>query len=231
MIKEAIVLAGGFGTRLKHLLDDRPKPMAPINGRPFLEILFDYLCLNSIERIILSTGYMSEYIEKYFGNSYKSATLIYSVEDEPLGTGGAIIKALRLSHEENILVTNGDTLFRVDLKDFELYHISKSSDITIALRDIADCRRYGTIIMDDNGRVSSFSEKREESVPGTINGGVYLIRKTVFDGRKLPYAFSLEKDLFSSHTGDLRIYGRVSDGYFIDIGTPDDYKKAEDELQ
>jgi D-glycero-alpha-D-manno-heptose 1-phosphate guanylyltransferase len=230
MMNEAVVLAGGFGTRMKDLLGDLPKPMAQINGRPFLELVLDYLCLYNIDKIILSTGYLSEKIENHFGSSYKDASISYSVEKEPLGTGGAIKAALNGISGDNFLVLNGDTLFKADIDKLKIKHITKGADISIALREVENCNRYGAVSLDKNNRIVSFIEKSSEPSPGPINGGVYILNKEVFSQLILPQSFSIEKDLFALHTGDLNIFGNISNAYFIDIGTPDDYKRAEDEL-
>lgn len=230
MINEAVVLAGGFGTRMKGLLGDLPKPMAQINGRPFLELVLDYLCLYNIDKIILSTGHLSEKIENHFGSSYKNASISYSVEKEPLGTGGAIKAALKTISGDNFLVLNGDTLFKANIDTLKKNHIIKNADITIALREVENCSRYGSVSLDSNNRIVSFIEKSSDPAPGPISGGVYILGREVFNRLSLPQTFSIENDLFALHTEDLNIFGTITNAYFIDIGTPDDYKRAEDEL-
>ena len=148
---EAIILAGGLGTRLSHIVKDVPKPMAPVAGRPFLEYILDYLIENDIKRVILATGYKHEIIEQHFGNLYKNIEIIYSVENEPLFTGGAIKKALSKCKENNVFIINGDTYFNVDLKEMKKFHIESNSEITIATKLMYDFERYGTVVLSKIG--------------------------------------------------------------------------------
>lgn len=171
---EAIILAGGFGTRLKNVIKDVPKPMAPIQGKPFLEYLLCQLKQFSISNIIMCTGYKHEVVEAYFGTQFKGIPISYSVEREPLGTGGAIMHAFSYINEESFLVLNGDTFFKVDIEYLIKFHIKNNSDCTIALKKITNSDRYGTVKCQNN-RIVAFEEKqfREES---TINGGLYYIK-------------------------------------------------------
>ena len=226
MINEAIILAGGFGTRLNTISSEIPKAMAPVNGRPFLEYLLDYLASQGIESAILSTGYLAGRIEEHFGKSYHGISLAYNREEEPLGTGGGIFSSMKLAASENPLILNGDTLFRVDIVEMYRLHLERRSDITIALRQVADASRYGSVITDGRSRIRIFREKEGKEEPGLVNGGVYIMRRSLLSELDLPEKFSLEDDLFRPATQMLELYGFESQGYFIDIGTPGDYEKA-----
>ncbi len=230
MVNEAIILAGGLGTRMQRVIEGLPKAMAPIRGRPFLEYLLDHLAVSGITHAILSTGYLSHIIKDHFGDKYHDIKISYVSEDKPLGTGGAIVLAGKMVKKEQYYVTNGDTLFRADMRKMYSMHHDKKADITIALRKTEDVSRYGCINMDERGRIFSFSEKEKEKGGGWINGGIYLMNKTVISNAELPEIFSVEKDLFPSLLGDHYVYGYTDDAYFIDIGTPEDYERAQHEL-
>lgn len=210
---EAVVLAGGFGTRLRAAVADVPKPLAPVGGRPFLERLLDYWIAQGVHRAVLAIGYMHELIEKHFGKSYCGCEIAYSVEDKPLGTGGALIKSIGLLKDRNFLVLNGDTYFAVPLKPLEAFHREKRAQVTMCLHRSND-PRYTGVTLDADGRVTSLAG-------GPVaNGGVFLFEKTDFPKQ----AFNLEKDLLP---GIEKIYGKVFDVPFIDIGIPEDWRAAE----
>jgi D-glycero-alpha-D-manno-heptose 1-phosphate guanylyltransferase len=230
MVNEAIILAGGLGTRLQRVLEGLPKAMAPVRGRPFLEYLLDHLVDSGLTHVILSTGHLSDIIQDHFGDKYHDIKISYSREEKPLGTGGAIVLAGKMVQNEQYFVMNGDTLFRIDMSKMYFMHRDKKADITIALRKVEDVSRYGYINMDAKGRIFSFSEKEKEKRGGWINGGIYLMNKTLISNAELPVIFSLEKDLFPSLLGDHDVYGYTEDAYFIDIGTPEDYERAQHEL-
>jgi D-glycero-alpha-D-manno-heptose 1-phosphate guanylyltransferase len=231
MSQTAIILAGGLGTRLRHMVPDVPKSMAPVNGRPFLEYLLDYLNKYSISNVILSVGFLNDKIISYFGNEYHGLSIQYSIEKEPLGTGGAIVMAAGLTAADTLLVLNGDTLFNVDLEMLSIEHAASQADITLALRMVPDAGRYGSIELDESGRIQHFSEKKPGSGQGIINGGIYLIRKRLFDKMDLPSAFSIERDFFPGFCKTGFLQGYVGDGYFLDIGIPADYEKAQIEFR
>ncbi len=225
MITEAIVLAGGFGTRLSHLLGNVPKPMAPVAGKPFLTYLLDSLDRAGIKRVVLATGYRHEVIHSYFGNRYKQLSLVYSHETEPLLTGGAILQATQQIQGEHFLVFNGDTLFSVDLNRLSNHHLASNAPLTMALRKVDDTARYGAV-RTKGTRILSFTEKSASQGAGLINGGIYAIQKTwlsaIRNGK--PAAFSFEKEVLPCFQ-DLE--GLSFDSYFIDIGIPDDYHRAQ----
>jgi len=230
MKKEAIILAGGFGTRLQGVVKDLPKPMAPVNDRPFLTYILDYLIDYEYTDVILSVGYLHEKIEEYFGNQYKDLQIHYAVETEPLGTGGAILFALTKCANDNVLVLNGDTLFRVNLKRMERFYQENPCSLAIALREVEDVSRYGSVLIGDNSQIIHFSEKEASMGKGYINGGTYLLSKKIFEKYSFPKKFSFEKDLMEKFYLQEQFFAIVSDGYFIDIGIPSDYARAQQEF-
>lgn len=225
---EAVILAGGLGTRLRRLISDIPKPMADINGRPFLEFLMNYLVSTGIKRFVLSVGYKYECVIKHFGDHYKSASIRYSIENHPLGTGGGLKQALNIISEDTVLVLNGDSFFAFDYCNLARLHFQTASDITLSLKAIKNCDRYGTVKL-KNQVVVGYGEKNHNHI-GLINTGVYLINTNIFSALELPDVFSLEKDILESKFNTIKISGLVSDGYFIDIGIPEDFIRAQKEL-
>lgn len=228
--KEAIILAGGLGTRLQHLLRDLPKPMADISGQPFLAILLHHLQKQGISSVILSVGHKHEAIENYFGHGWNGLKIKYAVEQEPLGTGGALKPALGFTDQNLVLVVNGDTFFDVKISAFCDFHRQKKAMLSLALKPMKNFDRYGTVTIDSKCRITGFKEKRlMES--GLINGGVYLLSKNIFDGLDLPDKFSFEKDFLEKRFLEKPFYGMISEGYFLDIGIPEDYARAQHELE
>jgi len=222
-------LAGGAGTRLRSLVKDVPKPMADINGKPFICYLLDYLAAYDVKKILLSVGYKYEAIKDYFGVQYKNMNIKYVIEDKPLGTGGALKKALMAAEGEEFMVLNGDTFFNIDLRKMIDFHHAEDSILTIAVKPMHDFDRYGAVNIKDS-RVVGFEEKTFKRC-GYINGGVYAMKKTIsgfFDPDK--DAFSFEVDFLHKKINNIRPFAFISDDYFIDIGMPDDYKKAQEEL-
>lgn len=232
MKRTAIILAGGMGTRLREVVKDLPKPMAEVNGKPFLNYLFDYLSYYKTEQIILSTGHMAEKISSHFGSSYKGVELLYSHEETPMGTGGGIRLAMEKSSNENTLVLNGDSFFDVDLNSFYENHAIKNAKASIALRKVKDAGRYGSVEVDAKSNLLHFNEKKEGQREGLINAGVYLLdRNYFFANTPSDSAFSIEKDFFGKVNGSPDIFAFEYSGYFIDIGIPDDYLKAQNEFK
>ena len=228
-MKEAIILAGGFGTRLKSVVADRPKALAPINGRPFLEYLLDHLIGGGIESFVFSVGYRAQMIEEHFGAAYSNRPIRYALETEPLGTGGGIANALPFTKGESVLVVNGDSLFLTDLAAQLALHQRTAALATLALRPMKNFSRYGRVEMDSDGRITAFREK-EPVAEGLINGGVYLLRRDCFEVAGLSGKFSLENDFFGTGVGELPIYGLADGGYFLDIGIPEDFAKAQEDF-
>lgn len=229
-MREAVVLAGGFGTRLSHIVSDVPKPMAPVAGRPFLCYLLDYLHRYGFEHIVLSTGYMHEKIFDYFGESYQGMRISYAQETEPLGTGGGMLNALQHCQSDNVVVLNGDTLFLVDMEGLLQFHAKHKPLLTLVLRRVEDVSRYGAVCCNEQGRVVSFLEKNASTDAGFINGGTYVLQKSLFDGFRLGDRFSFETDILQSRYQQTPFLGYPSDAYFIDIGIPADYYRAQEEF-
>jgi len=228
MEREAVILAGGLGTRLRGVIDDLPKSMAPVNDRPFLVFILDQLSGFRITRAILAAGYRNEDISAFFGNRYKEIELVYSVESEPLGTGGAILKAAELINTDSFLVLNGDTLFDLDLEDFRKSFKYSNASLSVALKPMVDFDRYGSVSIEDS-RIISFNEKKY-CADGLINGGVYILRKDWISNNAPSAKFSFERDIMERRVKSDIITGYVSDSYFIDIGVPEDYERAIREL-
>jgi D-glycero-alpha-D-manno-heptose 1-phosphate guanylyltransferase len=224
--KEAIVLAGGLGTRLQSILTDIPKCMAPVNGKPFLTYVLDFLVTQNISKVILSVGFRKEHIINYFGHSYNSIEIEYAVENEPLGTGGAIKLAMNLVTGKNAFVINGDTYFVPDLRQMLATHDANSADITIAVKQMLESQRYGTVAVDKNGSITDFKEKDPKIGAGLINGGIYLINKNVMEGFT-EKKFSLENDVFKKSFTSLKMQAYETDAFFLDMGIPEDYIKAQ----
>jgi len=227
---EAIVLAGGFGTRLRHIVSDVPKPMADINGEPFLLFLLRKLAKVGIQHVILSTGYLHEKIENYFGHSFENLHITYSQETDPLGTGGAIQFALNKAETNPILVLNGDTLFDIDFEDFDTFYRKKETMLAVALRREKDLSRYGSVQIDNHEKITGFVEKSTAKGEGFINGGIYLLNKKLFQTKKFPKTFSFEKEILEKLYQENDFYGLPFDNYFIDIGIPEDYERAQREF-
>jgi len=224
MVKEAIVLAGGLGTRLKKIVSNVPKPMADVNGKPFLEYLLQFLAKRGIKKVVLSVGYQYWVIRDYFGSSFLDMEVLYSIEKELLGTGGGIKKSLKLIESENTLIVNGDTYFDIDLAELFSFHKKKNSALTVALKPMKDFSRYGSVVIDNYGRITGFREKGYHKY-GLINGGIYLLDKSIFLELNLPEKFSFEKDFLQEYYKTLPFYGKVFHNYFIDIGIPKDYER------
>lgn len=228
VLMEAIILAGGLGTRLKDTVPDLPKPLAPIAGRPFLCFLLDTLARQGITRAILSVGYCHEAIVAAIGSRHGNMEIAYCIEDCPLGTGGGLRKALSQAADTAAFVMNGDTYFAVDLQRMLLRHRQSATMLTVALRQVPDTERYGRVEQ-TAGYITHFKEK---GIPGAgmINGGIYLADRALFDGFDLPDVFSFEQDFLLPHLLTINPAAFVSDAYFIDIGIPEDYRRAVREL-
>lgn len=231
MTSEAIILAGGMGTRLRGVISDIPKVMAPVNGRPFLEYQLDFLDRWGLKRAILSVGYQKEMIRRHFGDEYKSLKLFYSEEEEPLGTGGAILAALRQVQGYAAFVFNGDTYFDVNLQRLDDFRKIKETDLCISLRYEINPERFGLVEFDNNNRITHFYEKSSGPEEGYINGGVYLIRREYLLRFGLPEKFSFETDFLQRYYQTEEFYGLRCFSYFRDIGVPEDYEKAQDEFK
>lgn len=231
MLKEALILAGGLGTRLQSVVSDVPKPMAQVAGKPFVEYILQYLQEFGVERIVFSIGYKAEAFQKYFGKNYQEIEIEYVIEKEPLGTGGALKFALEHCINSEILVLNGDTFFNIELDDLWIFHQLHQSDFTMALREVENAARYGTVKLNENGKITGFIEKTGNNEKGIINAGIYILNKSIFNSYPLTEKFSLEKDFLEKYLTNLNLFGCICEGYFIDIGIPEDYKKAQDDFK
>ena len=234
---EAILLCGGLGTRLRSVVSDRPKPMADIAGKPFLHYLVKMLSESGVKHLIFALGYMGEQIEAYFqsGEDY-GLSISYSYEDSPLGTGGAIRNALSKVSGENVLVLNADTYFHTDYESLLREQLKNKAAMTIASRKIEDISRYGAILKDESGRILRWNEKMssdqvETPRPGEINGGIYVMQKSLIE--KIPEGKqSLENDCIPAWLEDgLYLQAIPSDGYFMDIGIPEDYAQFKEDVE
>jgi D-glycero-alpha-D-manno-heptose 1-phosphate guanylyltransferase len=221
---EAIILTGGFGTRLRTVVSDLPKPMAPVNGKPFLWYIMKWLRQYPVDKIIMAAGYMSRSLVEYFGYSFLDMPVDYMVEEQPLGTGGAMKYALGKARAKSILVINGDTYFPIDLNRFYSFHTTAGSRISIALKRMRDFSRYGSIDLSGD-TIIRFNEKKE-CREGVINGGIYFVERQFMEEQRLPDVFSLEKDILERVAGTRVLKGLEFDNTFIDIGVPEDYKRA-----
>ena len=233
MIRQAIILAGGLGTRLRSVVADLPKCMASVAGKPFLYYVIDHLKQEGITDFIFSIGYKSEFIVDFVEDLFKKTperSFQFSIEEEPLGTGGAIMLACKKSFDENILVCNGDTLFKLHVSALADFHIKNSADCTLSLKPMKDFERYGSVECTQDQKILSFREK-QFTPSGYINAGVYALNVPQFRKELLPEKCSFEKDYLEKMVSARKIYGFVQDSYFIDIGIPEDYQRAQREFK
>jgi len=222
---DVIILAGGMGTRLKEVVPDVPKSMAPIKGKPFLEYLFNWLSTySSVQTFVLAVGYKSEIIVDYFVDSFNGIPVVYVNEQEPLGTGGAIFNALKACSSDDVLIINGDTYFPIDIEAFETFHRNNKKPVSIALKKMKDFDRYGTVeTLQDS--IVKFNEKTY-CKEGLINGGIYIVSKNWLEQEKYPSKCSFEKDVLEKNVAKDLLAGKIFDDVFVDIGIPEDYTKA-----
>lgn len=226
---EALILAGGLGTRLRSVVADLPKPMADVQGRPFLAYLLDYLLYHGITRTVLCVSYRYEAIESHFGTAYRDMEIAYSIERERLGTGGGIRLAMDQVTGDDVLVLNGDSFFDAGVSKLRAEYEASGAALSIALKVMDDCTRYGRVETDDTGRIVAFREK-QPGVSGLINGGIYLIDRSWFTQLDVPEVFSFEKDVMEALCRQTHFQGVPFNDYFIDIGIPEDYARANTEL-
>lgn len=226
---QAIILAGGKGTRLRAAVPDLPKPMAPIGDKPFLAYLLHYLQTQGIKQVVLSIGYLHEKISDYFQHAYQGMSIQYVHETEALGTGGAILHAFNhMNTQEPVFILNGDTFVKMDYRAMHAHHVAQQAQFTMALRQVDDAGRYGKVVVQQE-RVISFREKGEADA-GYINAGIYLCAPNYFENHTLPRIFSLEQDFLFPLVAQLKPAAFIAHDYFIDIGIPDDYERAKAEL-
>ena len=221
---EAIILAGGFGTRLREVVPDLPKPMAPIAGRPFLEILLAALAKKKFTRVILSLGFMADKITNHFGDSFLGMELVYEVESTPLGTGGAIRAGLQRCVTDHAVIFNGDTYLDLEVDELEQLWETNHNPI-IVVREVPDTARYGRVEMVSD-KIVSFFEKGVSGL-GMINAGCYVFPRNALDNFHAGEPFSLESQFFMQNLQSICFNGFVTHGRFIDIGIPSDYELAQ----
>lgn len=225
-MEDIVILAGGLGVRLQHILSNRQKAMAFVSGRPFLDYILTDLQKKGFRRAVIAVSYLADQVRECYGERFGEMELAYSVEDCPLGTGGAIKKASQLCNGERFFAVNGDTYFDVDYEKIRAKHIEQSADITLAGKEKPNFKRHGTVVFDGDGVVTDFEEK-SFAEHGYINGGIYLINKKIFDC-DYPEKFSFETDILQTLKN--KTVCVPFDGYFIDIGVPEDYFRAQTEI-
>ena len=226
----AIILAGGLGTRLRSAVPDLPKCMAPVNGKPFIGHVIEYLIEQGVTKFILSLGYMHEVLTEYVNKQFPNLSVDYVIEEEPLGTGGAIKFACTKAQDTNVLVTNGDTMFAIDVAEVMAFNAANKADCTLSLKPMHNFDRYGVVTLNSDASIHSFKEKQFYT-EGLINGGMYILNTAKFLQEDLPVKFSFEKDYLEKLYTDRRMFGIVQNAYFIDIGIPEDYARAQAELK
>ncbi len=225
---DVVILCGGLGKRLKNIISDRPKPMAEIEGRPFIQFLIECFSNFGVERFILCTGYKDNIIRQYFQDRYDDKEILISKEDKSLGTGGAIKHAIPIIYSNPFFVINGDSFCKLNIYDFHKFHVLKKALVSIALVKVKNAERFGYVNVDTLGSITKFHEKTGSIQQGLINAGIYLMNKDVFSYLKeYPNIFSLEHDLFPRLINK-GLFGMKSDcQYFMDIGTPEGFFRAQ----
>ncbi len=227
----ALILVGGKGERLRPITNNMPKPMVPVNGRPFLQYHIEELKKAGIKDIVLCTGYLSHKIKEYFGDGSKfSVKISYSVEKTPLGTAGAI-KNTEKYINDTFIVLNGDSYLKLDYNKLINFHKSKKAKLTIALLKIKDPRRYGLVSIDESAKIISFDEKTNNTKGKLINGGIYIVEPDILKTIPGLVKVSLEKEIFPKLIKQKNVYGFVVNNYFIDIGTKESYMKAQEDFK
>jgi len=227
----AVILAGGMGTRLSSVVSDRQKAVALVNGKPFLSYLFRQLLRADIKHAVLCTGYKAEMVEEEFGSDFSGLKLSYSTEEQPLGTAGAVRLALDKVGTDYLLAMNGDSYIDTSFTAFFSWFEQKKIDAGIILTEVDDASRYGKVVIDDHEKVIRFDEKQEHAGSGLINAGVYLFNKKILTDIPENVKYSMERNVFPGLVAANRLFGKKSDGKFIDIGTPESYKMAEQFFQ
>ena len=222
----AAILVGGFGTRLRPVVADRPKVLAEVRGRPFLAYLLDQVAAAGLRSVVLCTGYMGDQVQAMFGDTYNNLHLAYSQEASPLGTAGALRLALPLFMSDPILIMNGDSFCETDLQAFWTWHCARHADGTLLLNKTLDTKRYGRVRVNTEGIILSFDEKSDDGRPGWINAGIYWLSRRLLLTIPLDRAVSLEQEMFPTWIGQ-GLYGYRSSGRFLDIGTPETYTTTE----
>lgn len=223
---EAVILAGGLGTRLRSVVSDKPKVMAAVEGAPFLSWILKAIRPYGVRRVILCVGYLSEQIEAHFGSKFEGIDIVYSRETSPMGTGGALTPIASLMQGESLYVLNGDSWCVTDLGEFARDFINTNAEVSVVLAKVNNSGRYGSVVFDENRRVTSFKEKCLEDAPGWINAGIYIVsKKKMISIADKQGAFSLEKDTLPIWVSE-GMTAFPSNGLFLDIGTPESFSQA-----
>lgn len=224
-ITQAIILAGGFGTRLQSILRDLPKPLAPVRGVPFIHYILRWLENSGVQRVIASTGYLADKMEAGFLSYPGKLEMTFLREESPLGTGGAIYRALRESGDGGVFALNGDTYFPADLNLFQREAERLGGPLAIALRRVPDVSRYGAVEL-VGGRIVAMNEKGRVG-PGLVNAGLYLLPADLWQRIPMPGVFSWETDFMQPKAPLIGAAGIALNAHFLDIGTPESYGEAE----
>jgi D-glycero-alpha-D-manno-heptose 1-phosphate guanylyltransferase len=228
MITEAIILAGGMGTRLQPVVGELPKCLAPISGKPFLSYLLDNAKKQGIKKFIFALGYKNDQVENFVKKTLPEGSYVFSIENDPLGTGGAIYKACGMAEGPNVIVLNADTFFGIMYSNITIIHELRKADCTLALKPMKAFDRYGVVEVEKQV-VTGFGEKKYHK-EGFINGGVYALSVGSFIQKSFPASFSFEREYLEKNYRNGKMMAMVSDAYFIDIGIPEDYQRAQQEL-
>jgi len=227
---DAVILCGGKGERLQSEVSDAPKVMAIVDGQPFLDFVIDYLKGQGIARVVLCTGYKAEMVEEFYASNERQIEIVFSREEEPLGTGGAVRLAQASIRSDTFFVVNGDSFLPADLKGFLDFHLSKEAAVSIIVAKVQEGGDYGNIMLDENGRIIDFQEKEVQAGKTLVNAGTYCFDRSVFKSMPGQNAFSLEHEFFPSLAGG-NLFGYIVDEEFLDIGTPERYRLAREKLK
>lgn len=221
----ALILAGGLGLRLRSAVNNLPKVLASVNGRPFITFLLDQLISAGFQHAVLCTGYLGNKVNDTIGDHYKSLSIQYSQEREQLGTGGALVDAMPLVSTDNVLVMNGDSYLDVNLSDYIAKYFDNNQHPALLLTQISDTSRYGRVELDAEGFIRSFKEKGSNAGAGWINAGIYILKKHLLNSVFYRKPYSLERELFPDLVGK-GLCGFQCTASFIDIGTPESLASA-----
>ena len=227
----AVVLVGGEGTRLRPLTETIPKPLVPLVDRPSLDHVLDHLAAHGVREVVLSSSYLEEQFRSFIEARHGDPRIVWITEQEPLGTGGAIVNALEHLGDEPFLALNGDILTDLDLTAMRAFHEERGAEATIALHRVEDARPFGLVLTGPDGRVREFREKPEEPVPGDVNAGTYLLDPAVLRGWPRGRPLSIEREVFPALIAEgRRVYGFPGGAYWLDLGTPEKYLQAHFDL-
>jgi D-glycero-alpha-D-manno-heptose 1-phosphate guanylyltransferase len=225
--REALILAGGLGTRLRTVVSDRPKPLAEVAGRPFITFLLDQLLHCGFQRVVLCVGHLGERVPSVLGKSYGALDLLYSFEQSALGTAGALRKAAGLIREQNVVAMNGDSFCDLDLRGLEQMHRTYDASATVSVLHRNDRGRAGALNVESSGRVVRFDSRPTDPAPGLINAGIYMLRRDMLDAIPPNRAISLEEEIFPELAARRELFAWQVEARFIDIGTPESHRAAQ----